>query len=87
MVPKKAVLARGRNIWAVASWTDLQFIFRSGIAAVVLVLLGGTTWRIEGFWALDGAYSRFISPTVGLIWDALTSWLLFAKSLGTRVGW
>ncbi len=36
-------------------------LFAAGVAAVVLVLLGGTTWLDGGFWAPDGAYSRFVS--------------------------
>src|SRR4029077_3896145 len=30
-------------------------LFATGVAAVVLVLLGGTTWLRGGFWAPDGA--------------------------------
>jgi hypothetical protein len=36
-------------------------LFWAGLAAVVLVLLGGTTRSSHGIWAPDGAYSRFIS--------------------------
>jgi len=50
--------------------------FAVGVAAVVLVLLGGTTWASDGFWAADGAYSRFISPAIALIWVAVISGLL-----------
>ena len=50
--------------------------FAVGVAAVVLVLLGGTTWASDGFWAADGAYSRFISPAIALIWIAVISGLL-----------
>jgi hypothetical protein len=32
----------------------------AGFIAVVLVLLGGTTWATDGIWAPNGAYSRFI---------------------------
>jgi hypothetical protein len=42
--------------------------FAVGVAAVVLVLLGGTTWAGNGMWAPDGAYqsvSQFI--TIGSI--------------------
>jgi len=42
-------------------------LFAGGIAAVVLVLLGGTTWLSGGFWAPDGVYSRFVSPATGLV--------------------
>ena len=50
--------------------------FGAGVAAVVLVLLGGTTWASDGFWAPDGAYSRFISPIIALVWIAVISGLL-----------
>src|SRR5262245_10612712 len=50
--------------------------FAVGVAAVVLVLLSGTTWASDGFWAPDGAYSRFISPAIALIWVAVISGLI-----------
>lgn len=43
-------------------------LFAVGVAAVVLVLLGGTTWSSGGFWASDGAYSRSISPVICIAW-------------------
>jgi hypothetical protein len=46
----------------------------------VLVLLGGTTWAGDGFWAPDGAYSRFISPTIALAWVAVVSGLLVMRA-------
>jgi hypothetical protein len=55
-------------------------LFSAGVAAVVLVLLGGTTWASHGFWAPDGAYSRFISPIIGLAWVALISGLLVMRA-------
>jgi hypothetical protein len=54
-----------------------------GLAAVVLVLLGGTTWASDGIWAPDGAYARFISPTIGLAWVAVISGLLFTRGPST----
>jgi len=54
--------------------------FTVGVAAVVLALLGGTTWAGNGFWAPDGAYSRFISPIVGLAWIAVISGLLVMRA-------
>lgn len=58
-------------------------LFSAGVAAVVLVLLGGTTWAGSGFWAPDGAYSRFISPIIGLAWIVVISWLLVARAPST----
>ncbi|MCU1303490.1 MAG: hypothetical protein JWQ87_3774 [Candidatus Sulfotelmatobacter sp.] len=43
-------------------------LFAIGVAAVVLVLMGGTTWLSGGFWTPDGVYSRFVSPAIGLVW-------------------
>jgi hypothetical protein len=57
--------------------------FSTGVAAVVLVLLGGTTWAGDGFWAPDGAYARFITPIVALAWIAVVSGLLYARSPST----
>jgi hypothetical protein len=55
-------------------------LFSPGVAAVVLVLLGGTTWASDGFWAPDGTYSRFISPIIGLAWAAVISGLLVMRA-------
>jgi hypothetical protein len=58
-------------------------LFSAGVAAVVLVLIGGTTWASDGFWAADGAYSRFVTTIIGLAWIAFTSGLLVKRSLST----
>jgi hypothetical protein len=50
--------------------------FSAGVAAVVIVLAGGTTWASSGFWAPDGAYSQFVSTTVGLGWIVVVSGFL-----------
>ena len=62
-------------------------LFAAGVAAVVLVLLGGTTWLNAGFWAPDGAYSRFVSPIIGLVWVVVVSRVLLTRSPATRAGW
>ena len=62
-------------------------LFAAGVAAVVLVLLGGTTWLRGGFWAPDGAYSRFVSPIIGLAWVVVVSRVLLTRSPATRAGW
>ena len=56
-------------------------------AAVVLVLLGGTTWLSDGFWAADGAYSQFVSAIIGLAWVLVVSRVLLAQSPAARAAW
>jgi magnesium-transporting ATPase (P-type) len=58
-------------------------LWLAGVLATVLVLLGGTTWATDGFWAPDGAYSRFIEPIVALAWVVVVSWLLYARGPST----
>ena len=55
----------------------------AGVAAVVLVLLGATTWAGDGIWAPDGAYSQFISPIIGLAWIAVVSGFLYRLNPST----
>jgi hypothetical protein len=62
-------------------------LFAAGVAGVVLGVLGGTTWLSGGFWAPDGAYSRFVSPSILLLWVALVSRVLLTRSPATRAGW
>ena len=62
-------------------------LFAAGVAAVVLVLLGGTTWLSGGFWAPDGVYSRFVSPAVGLVWGMVVSGVLLTRSPAARAAW
>ena len=54
--------------------------FGAGVAAVVLVLAGGTTWARSGFWAPDGAYARFVMPIIALAWIAVVSGFLYMRS-------
>lgn len=54
-----------------------------GVAAAVIVLLGGTTWATDGFWAPDGVYSRFVSPIVALAWTAVIIGILYMRSTST----
>jgi len=62
-------------------------LFAAGVAAVVLALLGGTTWLSGGFWSPDGAYSRFVSPIIGLVWVLAVSRVLLTRVPATRAGW
>src|SRR6266446_3703026 len=61
-------------------------LFGTCVGAVVLGVLGGTTWVSGGFWAPDGAYARFVWPIVGLVWVVVASRVL-ARSPATRAGW
>jgi hypothetical protein len=61
--------------------------FAAGVAALLLVLLGGTAWLSGGFWAADGAYSRFVSPLICLAWILVVSRVLLSRSPATRAGW
>ena len=62
-------------------------LFAAGVAGVVLVLLGGTTWMRDGFWSPYGAYSRFVSPFIGVVWVVVVSRVLLTRSPATRAGW
>jgi hypothetical protein len=62
-------------------------VFTAGVVALGLVLLGGTTWMRDGFWAPDGAYSRLVSPIIGLVWVVVVSRVLLTRSPATRAGW
>ncbi len=62
-------------------------LFGVGVAAVVLVLLGATTWVSGGFWAPDGAFSRIVSPLIGVLWIVIVSRVLLTRSSPARAGW
>ena len=62
-------------------------LFAAGVMAVILVLLGGTTWMSDGFWAPDGDYSRLISPIIGIVWIFVVSRIILTRGPSTREGW
>jgi hypothetical protein len=63
-------------------------LFTAGVVAVVLGVLGGTTWLSSGgFWAPDGIYSRFVSPIILLLWVLVVSRVLLSRSSATRAAW
>ena len=61
-------------------------LFAVGVAVVVLSVLGGTTW-LTGFWSPDGAYSRFVLPSIQLAWMLVVSRILLTRSPAARAGW
>ena len=79
------IMAGSFGLWRARLMSNA--LFTAGVAAIVLVLLGGTTWLSGGFWAPDGAYSRFVSPIIGLGWVVVVSRILLARSPATRGGW
>jgi hypothetical protein len=54
--------------------------FTVAVAAVILEVAGGTTWASSGFWAADGAYSRWVTTIIGLAWIAVVSGFLTMRS-------
>jgi hypothetical protein len=79
------IMAGTFGLWRARLISDA--LFAAGVTALVLVLVGGTTWMSGGFWAPDGAYSRFVSPAVGLVWVLGVSRILLTRSSATRAGW
>jgi hypothetical protein len=79
------IMAGTFGLWRADRISNAQFA--AGVAAVILVLAGGTTWIAGGFWAPDGAYSRLISPAIGLVWIVAASRVLLTRSPATRAGW
>jgi hypothetical protein len=79
------VMAAAFGLWRARLISNA--LFAAGVAAVVLGLLGGTTWLNSGFWAPDGVYSRFVSPAIGLVWSLVVSWVLLTRSPATRAAW
>jgi hypothetical protein len=75
------IMAAAFGLWRARLISNALF------AAVVLVLLGGTTWLRGGFWAPDGVYSRFVSPAIGLLCGMVVSGVLLTRSPATRAGW
>ena len=61
-------------------------LFTAGVVAVVLGVLGGTTWMSDGFWAPDGIFSRFVSPILLLVWVVVVSRVLLTRP-AARAGW
>jgi hypothetical protein len=83
----RAMLIMAAAFWLWRARLISDALFAVGVAAVVLVLLGGTTWPSGGFWAPDGVYSRFVSPIIGLAWILVVSQVLLNRSPAARPGW
>jgi hypothetical protein len=79
------VMASALGLWRAGLISNA--LFALGVAAIVLVLLGGTTWLGGGIWAPDGIYARLVSPLIGLVWLAVVSWVLLTRAPATRAAW
>jgi hypothetical protein len=66
------------GLWRAGIISNMSF--SAGVAAMVVLLLGTTSWAGDGFWAPDGAYSRYITTIVGLAWVAVVSGFLYMRS-------
>ena len=85
-LPRAMLIMAGTfGLWRAGLISNM--LFAAGIAAIVLVLLGGTTWLNAGFWSPEGVYSRFISPIISLAWIVAVSRVLLARSPAARAGW
>jgi hypothetical protein len=71
------VMAGAFGLWR-AEIISKRF-FTVGVVAVIITLLGGTTWARDGFWAPDGAYS-IVSLLVAYAWIAVISGVLYMRS-------
>ena len=65
------IMAGSFGLWRAGIVTSAWFT--AGVAAIVAVLAGATTWATDGFWAPDGAYSLVVSPAIAFIWIVATT--------------
>jgi hypothetical protein len=79
------IMASAFGLWRAGQISNA--LFSTGVAALLIVLLGGSTWMRAGFWAPDGAYSRLISPLIGLAWVVVVSRVVLTRSPATRAAW
>jgi hypothetical protein len=71
------IMAGSFGLWRAGIFSNAAF--GAGVTAMVLVLLGVTTWASDGFWAPDGAYVRFVPTIAMLVWIAAVSAFLMRQ--------
>jgi hypothetical protein len=74
------IMAGSFGLWRAGIFSNAAFA--AGVTAMVLVLLGVTTWASDGFWAADGAYVRFVPTLTMLAWLAAVSGFLMRRPAG-----
>jgi hypothetical protein len=75
------IMAGSFGLWRAGIFSNAAF--GAGVTAMVLVLLGTTTWTSDGFWAADGGFARFVPTIVMLLWIAVVSGFLRMRSPST----
>jgi hypothetical protein len=68
---------RGRLLPAWFGWA-------SGVGALA-ILVSGTTFARDGFWAPDGVYNAYIAPIIFIVWVVVLSMLLLMRSVPAAV--
>jgi hypothetical protein len=71
------VMAGSFGLWRAGIFSTRAF--EAGVTAMVLVLLGTTTWASDGFWAPDGVYARFVPTLTMLAWISAVSVFLVRR--------
>lgn len=79
------IMSSSFGFWRAKLISSSQFAVCVG--AVILGVLGGTTWLRGGFWAPDGAYARIVWPIIGIVWVLFASRVLLTRSPATRAAW
>lgn len=77
------VMAGSFGLWRAGIFSSGAF--GAGVTAMVLLLLGTTTWASGGFWAADGGYARFVPTIVMLLWIGVVSAFLMRRYSATHM--
>ena len=75
------IMAGSFGLWRAGIFSNTAF--SAGVTAMMVLLAGTTTWAADGFWAVDGTYSRLVAPIVALAWVAVVSGFLAKRSPST----
>jgi hypothetical protein len=76
-----AALVGATSIAALRSLILPNWLGWAGVVGALVIVLGGTTWATDGFWAPDGGFA-FITLIVFLLWLLVASVLLLMRPAG-----
>jgi hypothetical protein len=79
------IMAGTFGLWRAGLISNAQFA--AGVAVVILVLAGGTTWMSSGIWAPNGAYSQLVSPALAFGWIVAVTRVLLSRSPAAHAAW